>query len=85
MNREGSSATVGSLADALEDIGNKRVAQKLLGMLFIIYLYLSKDNYEYLIYSTCLIRKIVVYLAPLYYESKLTQFITGAGRGSFLV
>ncbi|XP_078378426.1 uncharacterized protein LOC144661514 isoform X2 [Oculina patagonica] len=30
MNREGSSATVGSLADALKDIGNKRVAQKLL-------------------------------------------------------
>ena len=34
MKREGSSATVWSLADALKEkkIGNKRVAQKLLGM-----------------------------------------------------
>ncbi len=35
IRREGRSATVGSLADALEKIGNKRVAQKLLGMQFI--------------------------------------------------
>lgn len=32
MRREGSSASVESLAVALEKIGNKRVAQKLLGM-----------------------------------------------------
>ena len=41
MKREGSSATVGSLADSLERIGNRRVAQKLLGMYFVIHVYLK--------------------------------------------
>ena len=41
MKREGSSATVGSLADSLERIGNRRVAQKLLSMYFVIHVYLK--------------------------------------------
>ena len=41
MRKEGRSATVGILADILIRIGNKRAAEKLLGMYLIIHVYLK--------------------------------------------
>ena len=59
--QEGCNATVGNLADVLEKIGRKRIAEKLLGKLLItlsIYIY-TESTY----YRTVLVRLLYIMLA----------------------
>ena len=57
--QEGCNATVGNLADVLEKIGRKRIAEKLLGKLLITLSIYTESTY----YRTVLVRLMYIMLA----------------------
>ena len=57
--QEGCNATVGNLADVLEKIGRKRIAEKLLGKLLITLSIYTESTY----YRTVLVRLLYITLA----------------------
>ena len=57
--QEGCNATVGNLADVLEKIGRKRIAEKLLGKLLITLSIYTESTY----YRTVLVRLLYIMLA----------------------
>ena len=57
--QEGCNATVGNLADVLEKIGRKRIAEKLLGKLLITLSIYTESTY----YRTLLVRLMYIMLA----------------------
>ena len=57
--QEGCNATVGNLADVLEKIGRKRIAEKLLGKLLITFSIYTESTY----YRTVLVRLLYIMLA----------------------
>ena len=57
--QEGCNATVGNLADVLEKIGRKRIAEKLLGKLLMTLSIYTESTY----YRTVLVRLLYIMLA----------------------
>ena len=61
--QEGCNATVGNLADVLEKIGRKRIAEKLLGKLLITLSIYTESTY----YRTVLVR--LLYIMPAFFRA----------------